>query len=358
MSLVRLELRHVRNIAEATLTPSLSCNVIFGANASGKTSLLEAIHILGLARSFRTPHIKQVIQRGSEGLTVFGRRSRADGSEVALGIERTLRETRIRVAGKNVDRAAELARWLPVQVINPESHEVLEQGPRFRRQFLDWGVFHVEHGFIEAWRGYHRALRQRNAALRQDGPDGAITLWNDSLISHAAALSRARESYLDRLRPWLDDYVERLLGLPVEFQLLRGWSKDMSYEGALASGLKGDREAGFTRQGPHRADITMRVDGVRVQQSLSRGQQKLLVAAMRLAQVRLLGTLSPDRCLLLVDDLPAELDRERRGRLLALLGEVGAQVFVTSTERDLLDLSAWPECKLFHVEHGAVHEVV
>jgi len=136
MSLVRLELRHVRNIAEATLTPSPSCNVIFGANASGKTSLLEAIHILGLARSFRTPHIKQVIQRGSEGLTVFGRRSRADGSEVALGIERTLRETRIRVAGTNVDRAAELARWLPVQVINPESHEVLEQGPRFRRQFL------------------------------------------------------------------------------------------------------------------------------------------------------------------------------------------------------------------------------
>jgi len=348
----------VRNIGQATLAPHEACNVVFGANASGKTSLLEAIHILGLARSFRTPHIKQVIARGEDSLTVFGRRRRRDGSELGLGIERGRQETRIRVGGANVDRAAELARWLPVQVITPESHEILEQGPKFRRQFLDWGVFHVEHGFIEAWRSYYRALRQRNAALRQGGTEEAIRLWDETLAANATALTQARRTYLERLRPWLADYVGRLLGLEVRFDLHAGWARDLSYGQALAAALGSDREAGFTRQGPHRADLSIRAEGVSVQQSLSRGQQKLLVAAMRLAQVRLLGEAQGERCVLLVDDLPAELDRERRTRLMGLLSEAEAQVFVTSTERDLLDLSPWASCKLFHVEHGTIAEVV
>lgn len=358
MSLIRLEIRHVRNLKKAVLNPSVDFNLVFGANASGKTSLLEGIHVLGLARSFRTPHIKEVIQRGEERLSVFGRRRRKDGSEVALGVERGRQETRIRVAGESVARAAELAEWLPIQVITPEGHEVLEQGPRFRRQFLDWGVFHVEHGFIEAWRQYHRVLRQRNAALRLGGADRSVALWDKSLVRNAETLTGAREAYLARLKPFLDTYIDELLGFPVDFVLQLGWARDVPYAEALAKGLRGDREAGHTRQGPHRADVVIRVDGINVQQSLSRGQQKLLIAAMRLAQVRMLKTVAAEPCVVLVDDLPAELDKERRARLLSMLGSLETQVFITSTERDLLDLSPWPSCKLFHVEHGKITEVI
>lgn len=356
MTVVRLDLEHVRNIERAVLEPSAGCNLVYGANASGKTSLLEGIHFLGLARSFRTTHVRQVISRGEDWLRVLGRQRQSDGSEIALGVERAGEETRIRVGGADVARAAELAWVLPLQVLNPEAHELLERGPRFRRQFLDWGVFHVEPGFMETWKVFHRSLRQRNAALRSRAPAKAVSAWDEALATAGEAVAAARRDYLKRLEGILAAYVTRLLGVEIAFEIHRGWPREVSYLEALAGAVGSDREAGYTRYGPHRADISIRVDGIAVQQSLSRGQQKLLVSAMRLAQVRRLSDLRGEPGIVLVDDLPAELDRTRRGILLGLLAEIGAQVFVTCTERELLDLSAWPASKVFHVEHGLVSE--
>ncbi len=357
MSLLRLEIHHLRNISSAALDLSPRCNLITGANASGKTSLLEAIHILALARSFRTTHIRHVIQRGETALQVFGRRRRHDGQIIPLGIERSVDEVRIRIAGQSVQQVSELATLLPLQLLNPESHQILEQGPRFRRQYLDWGVFHVEHGFLAHWRQFQRALRQRNAVLRQSG-SGDTAVWDKPVLEHGQAVQAARARFLDLLKPRLDYYAERLLGFELDFQLQPGWPADKDYSQVLTRQLEQDREAGFTRQGPHRADLLIKHNGIAVQSAFSRGQQKLLVAAMRLAQVDLLSQQQSEPCLLLVDDLPAELDARHRAVLLGLLRESGAQLFVTSTEPELLSGQLGDEEKMFHVEHGLVREVV
>lgn len=357
MSLLRLEIHHLRNISAATLDLSPHCNLITGANASGKTSILEALHVLALARSFRTPHIRQVIQHGESALQVFGRRVHTDGRTIPLGIERSNQTLRMRIAGETVHQVAELAALLPVQLLNPESHQMLEQGPRFRRQFVDWGVFHVEHSFLAQWRHFQRTLRQRNAALRSPEHSG-MDLWNAALAEYGVQIHAARIRFLDRLRPLLDDYVQHLLGLSLDFQLSAGWPEGRDYLSILSQGIAQDREAGFTRQGPHRADMLIRHKGVAVQSFFSRGQQKLLIAAMRLAQVRLLNQTQTEPCLLLVDDLPAELDARHRAVLLGLLRESGAQLCVTSTEPALIVGQLGDGEKMFHVEHGRVQEVV
>ena len=357
MSLINLEVRHVRNLKDASLEPSPVCNVVFGANASGKTSLLEALYLLGLARSFRTTHIREVVQHGQGWLRVVGRLEQETGQPIVVGVERSSTECRVRVAGEEVRRLGVLASWLPVQVLNPEAHEVLEQGPRLRRQFLDWGVFHVEHQFLEDWHAYQRALRQRNAALRLGATERTIRLWDAPLVAYGERIAKARRTYLAQLLPILSDHVLRLLDTSVEFSVQAGWTGEDGMAAALERSWPHDQKVGYTRQGPHRGELSIRVAGRPAEEVLSRGQQKLLVSAMRLAQVALLAAERGRQCVVLVDDLAAELDRERRGRLLELLIGSGAQVFVTTTERELLE-TAWPALKVFHVEHGNVREMV
>jgi DNA replication and repair protein RecF len=247
----------------------------------------------------------------------------------------------------------------PMLVINPDSHRLIEQGPKQRRQFLDWGVFHVEQEFHGIWLRYMRALRQRNAALRSSRPNAA-SAWDAELITDGEALHVMRVAYLERLLPLIGDYVAPLaeLGeLSISYQ--PGWPTDVEFAQAIQSGLERDRAIGHTRYGPHRADLVIRLNAVAAEEAVSRGQQKLLVAGMRMAQAKLLGDTVGHPPTILVDDLPAELDAEHRAALLALLVSLGGQLFITAIEPAQIELPATSQpISVFHVEHGALREVI
>ena len=358
MILSRLELCQIRNLADVTIIPSSGVNLIYGANASGKTSLLEAIHILSTSRSFRTLHIQHIIQQDKAFLRVLGTVADTTGNETNLGIERDKEQTQLRMAGEPVKNASKLASVLPVQIINPDVHKLLEQGPKYRRQYLDWGVFHVEHSFHSIWTEYNRILKQRNAAIRSGMKADDIKVWDKGLVDAAMKITQLRESYLQNILPVLQNYVERLIGFQPEFSYSRGWQKDEDLGKKLASSLESDMAQGFTRVGPHRADLLIKHEGLPAQASFSRGQQKLLVSAMRLAQISHLKYETGQQTVLLVDDLAAELDEEKRALLLQLLKETGAQLFVTVTEPELVNITVWEQAKMFHVEHGKIKEVV
>lgn len=356
MSLAELAVRKVRNLQAVRIAPGAGLNIIFGANASGKTSLLEAIHLLGLARSFRTTQIRHVITRGEASLQVFGRIQQEEGRLVPAGVERSPQATILRLGGASVS-VAELAVQLPLQLITPESHALLEQGPRLRRQFVDWGVFHVERRFLGWWRDYHRALRQRNVALRRSLADAQVTAWDAALAESGSPITQARVEYLAALRPVVTEFTERLFDTPVSLEYQAGWPHHEELTTALQAGLAHDRRVGHTRLGPHRAEVVLKAGSVPAQQSLSRGQQKLLVSALRLAQVTLLNRSLPRPVVLLVDDLAAELDAAHRARLLDLLQATGAQLFVTTTDPALIPVTSG-EARMFHVERGVVREVL
>jgi len=358
MYLSQLDIRQVRNLNDIKIHPSQRCNYIYGANASGKTSVLEAIYLLSVARSFRTTHIKHVISHEQPALQIFARLKNSNNDDIALGLERSIKKTRIRINGADVKQVAELSSLLPVQIINPDVHKLLEQGPKYRRQFIDWGVFHVEHGFLQAWQQYYRVLKQRNAALRRKQDKKAITLWDNQLIQHGKTITLSRENYLNGFLSIFSGYVEKLMGLTVDINYQRGWNPEQSFTETLDNAFEKDSYKGFTSFGPHRADLEILHNGILVQNCFSRGQQKLLVCAMRLAQITHLKQETKQQSILLVDDLAAELDVGHRQNLIELLVHTQAQLFVTATEQNSFALPAEIESKMFHVEHGILKEVV
>ena len=359
MHLTHLEIHQVRNIQDVKIKPDIRCNYIFGDNASGKTSLLEAIYLLSIARSFRTTHIKHVISHDKQVLRVFARVNKENKLDsTPVGIERSFNKTRIRINGIDVKQISELTSLLPVQIINPDVHKLLEQGPKYRRQFIDWGVFHVEHDYLANWRAFHRVLQQRNAALRQHQSGKQISAWDKALVEEAMVITRCRQNYLAGLLPILQDYSQQLIQQQPVLSYQQGWPTEESLHQLLVDSLPRDRERGHTQYGPHRAELVFKFNGVPAQEILSRGQTKLFISAMQLAQVSHLAREQGVQCVVMIDDLAAELDRSRRAALIDLLLSTQAQVFITVTEPSLLDIAPGQGHKMFHVEQGRVQEVV
>ena len=360
MGLTRLNVKHVRNLLDVQLQPCPGLNIIVGDNASGKTSLLEAIYLLGMGRSFRSINIKHVIHQGINSLMVFGSVESSSSNSINLGIEKQKDKTRIKVGGEWVKTTSSLVLHLPLQLITPDSHKLIEQGPRYRRQFIDWGVFHVEHQFHETWTRFQKTLKQRNAALKQNISRQALQVWNQELYRTVSNIDEMRRRYVSELVPIALEGIKQLTGLDdIQLSYQQGWKQDLDYMDYLTQQDQLDREAGYTRYGPHRADISIRQSGMPAAERVSRGQQKLLACALRLAQVKHLKNKRNIQSLVMVDDLPAELDQERRGKFLEMLRELDIQVFVTATEEDLItNRDAWKERKMFHVEHGQVREMV
>lgn len=356
MSLASLSIENFRNIKAAQLHPAPGMNFVYGENASGKTSLLEAIFFLGRARSFRAARPELIISHNEQAMTV--RAQVAVGAErVNIGIQRSREAVRVRINGEDVRSLSALARYFPLQVINTESQRLLQDGPKIRRSFINWGVFHVEHAYSGHWRRYERALKQRNAALRSG--DGRLARsWEPELVATAQEITAQREAFLGRLQAQAEPLLA--LWLPeadLSFSYRPGWSAERTLAEALEEGLPREIEVGHSLYGPHRADWMIRSGGVEAQYRLSRGQQKLLSIALLLAQSQLARGPGGERGLLLIDDLPAELDRGHREQVLDLLGASQTQVFVTATEREAISHDV-PGARWFHVEHGEYHEVL
>jgi DNA replication and repair protein RecF len=350
MPLAALQLERFRCITAATLAFDPHYNLVVGANASGKTSLLEAIYFLGRGRSFRTRRLDRVIQHSTTDFLAVGRVVNG-GVHTMLGVRGTRGSTEIRVSGATAGSAAELALHFPPQVIDPDVHKLLEEGPTRRRRFLDWGVFHVEPFFMDTWQRYHRALRQRTAVLRL-ADKATLQGWNQELALSGELLADRRAAYLQQLAPPLAAIGQQLLGMKVELSHQRGWANSASYADALADGQARDDRYGITHLGPHRADIAIRVDGLSAKERVSRGQQKLLAAGLILAQVALQETYTPGRTALLLDDPAAELDPENLERLVAVVRQLPVQLFVTSLRKDLPGFGV--PGATFHVEQGGI----
>ena len=351
MTLARIEIDEFRCLERVRLSLDPRYNLFVGPNASGKTSLLEAVFFLGRGRSFRTRRLDRLVRQGAEAFRIVGW-VEGTGRPTVLGVGGDRRATEIRIGGSAAASAGELASHFPPQIIDPEIHKLLEEGPHRRRRFLDWGVFHVEHGFLDTWQRYHRALRQRNAALKPGGDPGAIQAWEPELVAAGARLDEVRRAYLDVLAPTLADYGRRLLGLPVALAYHAGWAAGESLPEALAKSAERDRRHGITHVGPHRADVTARVDGHVARERVSRGQQKLLAAALTLAQLAVQESRAPGTGALLLDDPAAELDAPNLARLLELVRELEVQLFVTALRPDLPGLGT--PGMLFHVEQGRI----
>ena len=329
MSLGRVQVTDFRCLQSVGLDLDSRFTLISGANASGKTSLLEAIYVLGRGRSFRTRRLEHLIRHGSERFIVFGEVD-AFGRRVSMGVEGSAAGVRAKLGGAKANSLAELAPLLPVQIIDPEIHRLIEEGPSRRRRFLDWGVFHVEPRFVEDWQRFQQALKQRNAALRSRQPRPVTAAWDADLVRYGESLSSARERYVEALTEHAVGTTRHLLGMELTIAYRTGWARGLTLAEALQQSLQHDEESGVTQVGPHRAELAIRLNDTGVKDRISRGQQKLLAAALLMAQVKLLPPDSSVKPTLLLDDPAAELDNERLTRLISEVSAQSVQLIVTT----------------------------
>lgn len=358
MTLQRLDIYNVRNIRKQTLFPASGFNLIYGKNGSGKSALIEAIYLLGRAKSFRSSAIKSIISFDQSSLTLF--------AEV-LNESQYLKQVGVKMDGKSIEihinqqpnqKRSQLVYSFPLQLIHPKSFELLDAGSQLRREFLDWGVFNQEPKFLEIWRNYKKALLHRNALLKLR-TSNQINVWNQELVLYGTMINEYRFQYLTALKPVLSHAVSKFLTvIDFDIKLLSGWSGDVSFEQQLTNDLEKDLRYGYTNSGPHRADFQILIENRIAKDVVSRGQLKLLVIALKLAQVELMIKSRNYFGCILFDDFSAELDIQNRRKIIDYLMKFNTQVFITATERrDFGDLDVLDNYKMFHVEHGALQSI-
>jgi DNA replication and repair protein RecF len=326
-----LNINNLRNLKSVDIDLHPELNFLVGDNGAGKTSVLESVVVLAKGRSFRSGQVGALIGPEGHHFRVVATTSQSNDRQQILGIERSRSEWKARRNGEDVTQLSDLAAHLPLVLMEPNSHLLVSGPPEGRRRFLDWGVFHVEQEFLLLWRRYSRALKQRNAALRKQDPDVLDSL-DEVLSDLGEKIAVAREQQIDRLNPCLKEMVSKLspeLG-KISIRYEKGWKGD-SLKSALIQNRGRDLDRCATGPGPHKSDLPVFQDKLPARDRLSRGEQKILSAALLLSQASLMSQ-TGEKPVLLLDDLASEFDQAHLAGVMA----VGRQM------------------QMFHVEHGRI----
>ena len=359
MQITRLNIERVRNLKTVALCGLQPFNVFYGQNGSGKTSILEAIHLLATGRSFRTHLPKHYIQHQTANAIVF-----AQSATEKIGMQKLMSgEQVMKVNGDPIATQSQLAKILPLQHIDPQSTDILDHGAKARRQMLDWLMFHVEPDFYQTWQYYSRALKQRNSLLKASRQLHLATLepWNKMLSQYGEMLHAQRVEILNRWNEYFQADVHALLpDLKVDLEYIAGFHTDAGLWQDLIQYHQKDVDRRYTEYGPHRADLRLKTPMGDADVVLSRGQKKLLILALKLSQIAMLHA-SNKETVVLLDDVTAELDLTAQQRLIERLSQLGSQVFITTLDHDVVkqhldNLSI--SYQLFKVDNGSVQIVV
>ncbi|MEL7536947.1 MAG: DNA replication/repair protein RecF [Pseudomonadota bacterium] len=346
-----LRIENFRCIRSASLAFDPHCTVVEGANGAGKTSLLEAIFTLSRGRSFRSRRRDHAISHGESGFLLFGEITRAEVSH-RVGLEVSRNERRIRVDGEDRDRIGDLAKLLPVQIIDPTVHGLIDGGPENRRRYVDFGVFHVEQQFLASWSDFRRAVSQRNSALRVGSSDTELDGWDQAVASLSEQLTALRARHVADISNRLPGITDGMLpDAEIDIEFRRGWSADRNLLDVLREHRERDRQSALTQDGAHRADLKIAFRDRAARHQVSRGQQKLLASALILAQVAEIQTRTEQETVVMVDDPAAELDSESLDRLISATFAVPCQRVLTALDASRLRLPV--EATMFHVEQGS-----
>lgn len=349
-SLIKME--GFRNFSKVSWNPHEHMNIIVGDNGSGKSSVLEALGFLCRGKSFRTSHMASVIAHGMQDFVVFGQ-----SSEHRIGIRRSSDSFDIKIDSENVTALSRLAVLSPVQIIHPADMELLLGSPAERRSYVDWGAFYHNSDFFYHWSSFRRALKQRNAYLKMPVKNDMLDVIDTEFVEHSEKLNQYRQQFAEDISDTVVAIVSDFLpGYDFEFQLYPGWDIRKGLLQLLKSSAERDRMQGFTSYGPQRADLRILINRQPVQDILSRGQLKLLLCAMRLAQSTFYEKKCRKDCLFFLDDFASELDQDKREKLADYLFSLSGQVFITAIDEKETKFFQKSPCSIFELKDNLINQ--
>jgi DNA replication and repair protein RecF len=350
MSISQLSLTDFRNLKSATLDFHPSINLVYGSNGSGKTNLLESIHVLCQACSFRTHQLKQCISHGKSNFLLFGR-----FSDYKAGLSKSHKKLEIKINGEPIRKRSALVSKTPVNIVNADSFDLITGSPEERRKYLNWCLFHVEHEYTEHWVRFKHALRQRNRLLKNRQDLNLLDYWNEYLIKPSLAIHRYRKHYTQLINVQLMEQLPEFMGDKlITMEYVEGWPKQLGLKKCLESSRDKDIKAGFTNHGIHRDNLQIMADGKPADQVLSRGQLKRLCLALIVSVLKIVRQNSDRSIILLIDDLNSELDEASQQGVYRQLIDIGLQLFITNIAEPIPASLQGKDFKMFHVEHGII----
>ena len=348
-----LKIHQFRNLTDVNIAPHSQFNFFFGQNGAGKTSLLESIYYLSMGRSFRTHLTKRLVQNNTDSFSIFACLNKRKQS-IPMGAERNrYGERHLKINGEIVLNWSLAAKHLPLRTLSAMNYRFLLDGPKVRRQFLDWLVFHMKPSFFPIWKCIQRSLKQRNAALKANLPLEQIGHWDEILVADAEQIHKLRQDVICEFAPFLSQMLQEFLpAYPLKGYYFRGWSEKRSLKEQLLANLKQDLQRKYTHDGPQRADFQLTIHKFPAQDILSQGEQKLVTYALHFAQGLLLKEKTGVSPIYLIDDFSAELDTSKRDCVINLLSYLESQVFISGINSREITIPI--NSSIFHVKHGTV----
>lgn len=351
MQIKKLQIRGVRNLKEVIIEPNNRINVFTGKNASGKTSFLEAIHILARSKSFRTPRIKDVINHEDDQLAVAAEITHERRTAIKLKVEKGTKKNTLSLNNNNLKTVSELAKILPIITVNQDTQLLVTGPPKQRRHWLDWAMFHVEPTYLLSWKQYFKALRHRNILLQKgERKDELYRAWEGEMVKLTAKITAQRNTFISSISRCFDQYFRESECGDESIVYNQGWPEEIQYDEYLTKQRAQDQQKGYTRYGAHQADVKFKDKGKEIRKIYSRGQVKLYINQILMSQAKVIQEKGSVLPIILMDDYTAELDKQNSEYLLCWLKKQEYQVFITTTEAQKNDKNT----TVFHVEQGKI----
>ena len=359
MIIEKLTLRNFRNYEETVLTPHEGVNLFFGANGSGKTNLLEAIHYCALGKSHRITGDQSAVRIG-ESFAVCSVSVRSGGVKRELSVRLVPNEAAKKVIlldQKQIRRFSDMMGCLQCVIFSPEDLGLIREGPSVRRRYLDMMISQVNRGYFIALQQYRAGLEQRNAVLKNMRADprqnaGLLEVFEQAMAGPAAVIVEERKRVVEMLSSLAAETYRGISGREEEaFQasyhsaFRESENVQEDFIRVMRENREEDLRLGVTSAGPHRDDLNLSLNRKNMKVYASQGQIRTAALSLKLAQMKALRKMSGEPPVLLLDDVMSELDKERRMRLVREISDY--QTFITCTDETDLELES--DRRIYHV---------
>lgn len=362
MHINEISLKDFRNYKEIKISFSKEVNIFIGENAQGKTNLLEGIYFNGIAKSFKSTRDRDVIRFGEEFCRIetsayYGE----DDHKIEIVLSRG-GEKAIKVDGSRVRKTSELLEGLHIIVFSPEDLRIVKDEPSVRRSFIDREICQIRPGYLNEINRYRRAVRQRNAYLKEDFVENEVLdAWDEELITSGARVVRMRREFIKKLNDISREIYKKISGdrekLKLEYVTdidVREKEEEL-FRNILLREREKDKRYRITGKGPHRDDLILYADERDLKKYGSQGQQRTAALSLKLSEIKIVEEETGEKPILLLDDVLSELDNERQKFLLNTLGE--NQMFITTTDLVESVARSLPEGNIYQIKGGEVEKI-
>lgn len=356
MIIKSIELNNFRNYEVANIEFDKNINILYGDNAQGKTNLLEACYYSAISKSFKSTKDKEIIRFGQDYLSIKTIIDKND-REYAIDISINNNKKTIKVDNVKINKTSDLLGLLNVILFSPEDLNIIKNGPSERRRFFDNEISQIDRIYLSDLINYNKVLNNRNKLLRDIAFDNSIKdtldVWDMQLVEYGKKIIKRRREFIDELKYYVKDKHFKISGGKEELIINYEPSiDDIFFEDELISNREKDLKYAQTSVGPHRDDISFKIDGIDIRKFGSQGQKRCSALSLKLSEIDIVSNIIKDKPVLLLDDVLSELDSNRQKFLLESISDI--QTIITCTGLDDFVNNRFDVNKVFNIVDGTV----